>query len=271
MKHYVAVCAAALLVLPPVQANSRVADVEFTEETSTFETAPLVEWDESDILAQQQPLPVAPTSPTTPTAPVATPPVVAPLPLPTPPTTPAPPPAPPVTTEPETQTEPEVPPEENMPEDDFSIGDIPVVETLELTLDKARKALDTYILVREKYKDAQLEDFENLQDFVDQAPQGKAFEADVKAAGFVDVTEWNTTITTLSFAHDNSIDDQTGDIKQQITELEADTDIADDMRARMITALKAMIPSENNKTVLEQLKVDASFADKLKLLESEAE
>ncbi len=123
-----------------------------------------------------------------------------------------------------------MPPEENMPEDDFSIGDIPVVETLELTSDKARKALDTYILVREKYKDAQLEDFENLQDFVDQAPQGKAFEADVKAAGFVDVTEWNTTITTLSFAHDNSIDDQTGDIKQQITELEADTDMADDMR-----------------------------------------
>jgi hypothetical protein len=164
-----------------------------------------------------------------------------------------------------------MPTQDGAAEDDFSIGDIPVVETLELTLEKARKALDVYILVREKYKDAALEDFENLQDFVDQAPVGKAFEADVKAAGFADVTEWNTTITTLSFAYDNSIDDQTAEIKQQITELQADTEMAADMRDRMITALNAMIPSDNNKKVLDELKSDAAYSEKLKLLETEAE
>jgi hypothetical protein len=43
------------------------------------------------------------------------------------------------------------------------------------------------------------------------------------------------------------------------------------MRNRMITALNAMIPSENNKTILDALKADPAYAEKLKLLETEAE
>ena len=164
-----------------------------------------------------------------------------------------------------------MPAEEPAGEDEFSLGDIPVVETIELTADLAKKALDTYVTVREKYKDAELENYENLQDFVDQAPVGKAFEADVKAAGFANVIEWNTTITTLSFAYDNSIEDQTADIQQQIKELEADVEMAQDMRDRMITALKAMIPSDNNKKIIEELKADPVYAEKLKSLEAETE
>ncbi len=263
MKHYIAVGLIAVLALSPEVAVSRTNDGFIDTVPQTFEMAPLVEWDENDVLAQQQTAPITPPAITTPTTtpPAATPPATTPPAVETTPVAPA----------PDTPTEPEAAPEENMSEDDFSIGDIPVVETLELTIDKAKKALDTYVLVREKYKDAQLEEFENLQDFVDQTPQGKAFEVDVKAAGFADVTEWNTTITTLSFAYDNSIDDQTTDIKQQITELQADTEMAQDMRDRMITALNAMIPSENNKKVLEELKADPAFAEKLKLLESESE
>jgi hypothetical protein len=169
------------------------------------------------------------------------------------------------------ETDPAMPNTDGAMEEDFSIGDIPIVETLELTAEKARKALDVYVLVREKYKDAALEDFENLQDFVDQSPIGKAFETDVKAAGFSNVTEWNTTITTLSFAYDNSIDDQTTEITQQITELKADTEMAQDMRERMMTALKAMIPSDNNKKIVEDLKADVAYTAKLKMLETEAQ
>ncbi len=153
--------------------------------------------------------------------------------------------------------------------DDFSMGDIPVVETVELTLDQAKRALDAYLLVSEKYKDAELENYENLQDFVDQAPQGKAFEADIKAAGFATVNEWNTAVTTLSFALANLSDDQTADIRQQIDELKADTQMAQDMRERMIAALNAMIPSENNKKVIAELKADPIYAEKLKQLETE--
>lgn len=174
--------------------------------------------------------------------------------------------------EPETATPPEPPPTNDEVEegvDDFSMGDIPVVETVELTLDQAKRALDAYLLVSEKYKDAELENYENLQDFVDQAPQGKAFEADIKAAGFATVNEWNTAVTTLSFALANLSDDQTADIRQQIDELKADTQMAQDMRERMIAALNAMIPSENNKKVIAELKADPIYAEKLKQLETE--
>jgi hypothetical protein len=269
VKQMIALCAFAALVLPPASGVSRVVDGVEQLPADMFELAPLVQWDENELMAQQSTTPVPPPITTTPPLvqpPAAPPPIATTPPVATPPAA-----TPPIDPETEETVAPDAAPEENMSEDDFSIGDIPVVETLELTLDKAKKALDTYVLVREKYKDAQLENFENLQDFVDQTPQGKAFEVDVKAAGFADVTEWNTTITTLSFAYDNSIDDQTTDIKQQITELQADTEMAQDMRERMITALNAMIPSENNKKVLEELKADPAFAEKLKLLESEAE
>lgn len=250
-----------IAVLLPVQAQSR------TFQEFGFDNRRFVEtdgWAEietvgNDLAQQTPPAAVAP-APVAPASPVVMPPGATPAPV-------------PGATEPAApeETDPAMPNTDGAMEEDFSIGDIPIVETLELTPDKARKALDVYVLVREKYKDAALEDYENLQDFVDQSPIGKAFEAEVKSAGFSNVTEWNTTITTLSFAYDNSIDDQTAEITQQITELKADTEMAQDMRERMMTALKAMIPSENNKKIVDDLKADTAFATKLKMLETEAQ
>jgi hypothetical protein len=264
--------AAGLLIaaLLPQQAHARVVEDLGFENPAVIETDNWVEPDVivDDMAQQTPPAPVTPApvtpAPATPvpavTPPGVVPPVVTPAPIPgaTEPVVPE-------------ETDPAMPNTDGAMEEDFSLGDIPIVETLELTPDKARKALDVYVLVREKYKDAALEDFENLQDFVDQSAVGKAFEADVKAASFANVTEWNTTITTLSFAYDNSIDDQTTEIKQQITELQADTEMAQDMRERMMTALNAMIPSDNNKKIVEDLKADAAYAAKLKMLETEAQ
>jgi flagellar hook-basal body complex protein FliE len=161
--------------------------------------------------------------------------------------------------------------EEVAPEDEFNPGDIPNIETVELELEKSKKALEIYVLVREKYKDAALENYENLQDFVDKDPQGKAFDTDVKGAGFKDVNEWNNTVTSLSFAYANAENDQTTELLSQIKEIEADTEIAVDMRSKMVAAIKALIPSDNNKKIIEELKKDTVALEKLKLLESESE
>ncbi len=158
-------------------------------------------------------------------------------------------------------------PDDGETPDDLSIGEIPVIETIELTLDMAKRALDSYALVSDKYKDADLESYENLQDFVDQNPDGKTFEADVKAAGFANVNEWNQAITAVSFAYVGVVDDQSADIQQQIKELQADTELAQDMKDRMIKSLQAMIPSENNRKIIEQLMADPAYADKLKQLD----
>ena len=155
--------------------------------------------------------------------------------------------------------------------DDFSVGEIPAVETVELTEVTARKSLDAYVLVREKYKDAELENYENLQDFVDGNSLGKAFEADIKFFGFATVSDWNIAITMVGFAYSNIVQDQSADIRAQIAEIEVDTEMAQDMRDRMVAALKAMIPSDNNRKIVEDILKDPIYGEKLKQLESEEE
>jgi hypothetical protein len=155
--------------------------------------------------------------------------------------------------------------------DGLSVGEIPAVETEELTPEMARKALDGYVMVHEKYKDSPLENYDDLQAFVDKDQKGKEFETDVKSFGFKDVNDWNLAITTLSFAYTNVLDDQTSDIKQQIEEVKADTEMAQDMKDRMTKSLQAMIPSDNNHKIVEDLIKDPAYSDKIKLLETTAE
>jgi hypothetical protein len=181
-------------------------------------------------------------------------------------------PAPPAEVEDLTEPDPTQPTDgETPPEDEVSIGEIPVVQMVELTPETAQKAVDAYVIVKEKYKDAALENFDSLQDFVDRDPLGKAFEADIKAAGFANVTDWNLAITTVGAAYSNIIDDQSTDIKQQIEEVEKDTELAQDMKDRIITSLNALIPSENNHKVVQQLIDNLAYTEKLKLLETEEE
>jgi len=155
--------------------------------------------------------------------------------------------------------------------DDMSIGEIPDVQTEELTIDLAKKALDGYAMVHVKYQDSPLEDYQDLQEFVDKDPKGKEFETDIKSFGFNTVNDWNLAVTTLSFAYTNILDDQTGDLKQQMDEISADNTMAQDMKDRMIKSLKAMIPSDNNKKIAEELIKDPTYGAKIKLLESAEE
>ncbi len=155
--------------------------------------------------------------------------------------------------------------------DAMSIGDIPAVQTEELTADVARKALDAYVLVQTKYQDSPLENYDDLQAFVNDDARGKEFEADIKSFGFSDVNNWNLAVTTLSFAYTNALDDQTSDIKQQIDEITTGTEMAQDMKDRMIASLKAMIPSPNNAKIVGDLIADPVYGDKIKLLETTEE
>ncbi|WP_374332976.1 hypothetical protein [Aestuariivirga sp.] len=153
----------------------------------------------------------------------------------------------------------------------LSLGEIPTIETMELTPDIARRALDSYIMAKTKYADTDLDQYENLQDFVDQTEDGKKFETDVKAAGFANVTDWNLAVTTLGLTYASITDDQTADLDQQIKEVEDDKELAQDMKDKMVKALKALIPSENNKKVIQDLMNDPVYGAKLKQLDVEEE
>jgi len=164
--------------------------------------------------------------------------------------------------------EPEAAPTDESGEDDLNLGEIPDLKSIELTADIAKRALDTYLLVREKYKDADLESYDDLQEFVDKNERGQEFETDIKAAGFASVNDWNVAITTLGFTYSGLLDDPTADIKQQIDEIQNDDTIAQDLKDRMIASLNAMIPSENNKKVVADLMADPAYKEKLAELDS---
>ncbi len=155
--------------------------------------------------------------------------------------------------------------------DDLSYGEIPDVTVIELTDDIARRSIDALALVRDKYKDANLENYESWQDFVDKTDEGKKFEADIKSAGFASVDEWNNAVTSVSFAYSAITDNLASDLASQIAEIEKDTSLAQDMKDRMIKGLKAMIPSENNKKVVQSMIDDPAYTEKLKLLAEEGE
>ena len=154
---------------------------------------------------------------------------------------------------------------------DVSIGETGDIQTEELTPALARKALDGYALVHEKYQDSPLEDYTDLQEFVDKDAKGKQFEADIKGFGFSSVNDWNLAVTSVSVAYNNVLDDQTADIKQQIEDVQKSTDMAQDMKERTIKSLQASIPSENNTKIVQDIVKDTAYAEKIKLLETTEE
>ena len=176
---------------------------------------------------------------------------------------------PPDKTDPNAAVDPSAP--DSSGGDDISLGDIPDVQTEELTPDLAKKAVDGYVMVHDKYQDSPLEDYQDLQEFVDKDPKGKEFETDIKGYGFATVNDWNIAVTSVSVAYNNILDDQTDDIKQQIEDLKKSTDMADDMKQKNIKSLEASIPSENNTKVVQDLMKDKDYVEKLKLLETTEE
>lgn len=159
-------------------------------------------------------------------------------------------------------------PDTEYSEDEFNLGEIPDIQSVELALDLAKRALDTWLMVRDKYKDAELEAYDDLQEFVDKNEQGAAFEADIKTAGFASVSEWNVAITSLGFAYSATVDDPSAEITAQIEEIKMDDTIAQDLKDRMVASLGAMIPSENNKKVVQDLLADPAYKPKLEELEA---
>jgi hypothetical protein len=158
---------------------------------------------------------------------------------------------------------------ETVPQDDMSLGEIPIIDIVELTPKSARQGMDAFALVRERYADSSIYQYESLEEFVEKTEEGKKFEADIKSFGFATIDEWNKVITTIGLAYSAITDSPTEDIEKQIAEIRADTSLAQDMKDRMIKSLSAMVPTPNNRRILEDLAKDAAYGDKLKLLAEE--
>jgi hypothetical protein len=160
-------------------------------------------------------------------------------------------------------------PSETVPYDEMSLGEIPAIDIVELTPDSARRGMDAYALVRERYAESSIYQYESLEEFVERTEEGKKFEADIKSFGFTNIDEWNKVIITLSLGYTAITDSPPEDVEQRIAEIEADTTLARDMKDRMIKSLTAMVPTPNNRKVVEELVKDPVYGPKLELLAEE--
>jgi hypothetical protein len=139
----------------------------------------------------------------------------------------------------------------------------------DLTVDAAKRAIDAFAEVRDKYNDAGMENYESLEEFVAETEAGQRLEAEIRSFGFSDIGEWNETIMAVGIAYSAFVYDYAADLRQQIREIRDDPTIDDDMRAQLIAGLNALLPSTTNRIVMQELFNDQSYRDKLRLLEEE--
>lgn len=144
--------------------------------------------------------------------------------------------------------------------------DMPVERSVELTLGGARRALDAYAAVRERYIADDLDHYPTLEAFAASSPAGRRFAGDIKSFGFSGVGEWNRIIVSIGYALDAVVDNSERDIDAQIARAERNNNLSPGKRARMIANLKAQLPSESNKIIVRQLILDPLYRDKLALL-----
>lgn len=138
-----------------------------------------------------------------------------------------------------------------------------------LTIDAAKRAIDAFVAVRDKYNNDGIENYNSLEAFVAETEAGKRLEAEIVAHGFSDITDWNMTIMAVGFAYSAIVYDYATDLRQQIKAVRNDRSLDEEMRTRLIAGLDALMPSRHNRTVLQTLLDDPIYRDKLKLLQEE--
>jgi hypothetical protein len=134
----------------------------------------------------------------------------------------------------------------------------------ELDPQSARKAFDAFLAVQQSFADAAFEEYDSLEDFVARSPQGKDFEDVLRAHGFENIGTWLPVINAVEFTLGSLGDNQEPDIRQQIEEVKADTSLGEEERQRIVQSLEAIIPSANNRRIIEEMMKDPAYAEKLK-------
>jgi hypothetical protein len=140
------------------------------------------------------------------------------------------------------------------------------VETIELTDDIAKRAVDGFVKLKETYQDTAIAEYDTLEDFVANAKEGPALESDIRSFGFKTVGEWNTAITSVSFAYAAIAGTQEDEIKQEIDNIKNEAELDEKVKKSLIEGLESMLPSENNKKIVAELNKDKAWAEKLKML-----
>ena len=151
--------------------------------------------------------------------------------------------------------------------EDIINEDIPNLKAVELTEDAAKRALDAFEKVFGKFSDEEIARYPTLQEFADKSREGRKFAAIIRKHGFGSVAEWNDIISNIGFALTSIEEGDDGVILSQIQETEKRTDLPKERKEKLLRYLRALVPSVNNRKVVQKLLGDPVYRKKLRLLE----
>lgn len=159
--------------------------------------------------------------------------------------------------------------------DDDSVQDTPdadgdrfaPIQTIELSEEVARRALDALLDLRLKYANEGMLEYETLEAFIRETEAGKRMEADLAEYGFESAADWNSAVLSIDFAYGAIIDGDAADIQAQIEEVRTDRNLSEADRKAMIDGLNAMLSTPGNKKIVRDLLKDATYSVKLKQLD----
>lgn len=140
-----------------------------------------------------------------------------------------------------------------------------------LSIAQASRALDAFLTVRKKYKNSGIDAYETIEDFVDNAREGKGFLQEIQKYGFKTVSEWNTIVVTMIFAYSAEEEKLEDSVSSQVRAIEEDPSLDKALKIRIITSLRAMLPSEHNRKIIRALLKNADNAKKLQLLSKDSD
>jgi hypothetical protein len=164
-------------------------------------------------------------------------------------------------------TESTVPEEETVPSPDAE--QFQPVKTVELTPELAKKAIDGFILARDKYANSTIDQYETLEEFASKSEEGRKLEADIKGLGFKSLSEWEIAIGTVSLTFGVVSEGSDYDLPQQIEDVKRDASMSEERKGQMIAWLTSLVPSANNKAAILEVMKDEGYREKLRLLAEE--
>ncbi len=142
-----------------------------------------------------------------------------------------------------------------------------VLNQLPLTLEKARNAVDSLLLLRNKYKDYKFKgQSRGPMGVVEGMKNSKVRDqilADLKKYGFDSIEDWVASFVSVGLAVSYVQRNQDGKLEKKIEEIRKNPNIPDEIKKQLVAMLMALVPPKGNEEVARKLLADKEYADKI--------
>ena len=135
-------------------------------------------------------------------------------------------------------------------------------------LQTAKNAVDSLLLLREKYKDQKFRGKTPGVAGIIEGMKNSAVHdqilADLKKYGFSSIEDWVGKFMSVGMAISYVQRNKDGMLEKRIAEINKRTDMPETMKQRLTSMLTALIPPKGNAEVARQLLADPAYAEKVK-------